>query len=140
MRKPKPSDLWLGFLSAALGFFFFLLSLGVFPGEGSDPWWLLSLAGLLFFFGGIFVFANHYRKKVELIPSIMLALFSLISFGIGVFIAYLAGKANQNINGVLHEGFWWFTAYCVLSILGGQLIKLEPTASSASNKSQNELA
>lgn len=91
MRKPKPSDLWLGFLSAALGFFFFLLSLGVFPGEGSDPWWLLSLAGLLFFFGGIFVFANHYRKKVELIPSIMLALFSLISFGIGVFMESATG-------------------------------------------------
>lgn len=61
-------------------------------------------------------------------------------FVIGVFMAYLAGKANPNINAVLHEGFWWFTAYCVLSILGGQLIKLEPTASSASNKSQNELA
>ena len=91
MRKPKPSDLWLGFLSAALGFFFFLLSLGVFPGEGSDPWWLLSLAGLLFFFGGIFVFANHYRKKVELISSIMLALFSLISFGIGVFMESATG-------------------------------------------------
>lgn len=47
-------------------------------------------------------------------------------FVIGVFMAFLAGKANPNINAILHEGFWWFTAYCLLSILGGQLIKLEP--------------
>lgn len=46
-------------------------------------------------------------------------------FVIGVFMAYLAGKANPNINAILHEGFWWFTAYCVLSILGGQLLKIE---------------
>jgi len=50
-------------------------------------------------------------------------------FVIGVFMAFLAGKANPNINAILHEGFWWFTAYCVLSILGGQLIKLETSSS-----------
>ena len=45
-------------------------------------------------------------------------------FVIGVFMSFLAGKANPNINAILHEGFWWFTAYCVLSILGGQLLRL----------------
>ena len=61
-------------------------------------------------------------------------------FVIGVFMAYLAGKANPNINAILHEGFWWFTAYCVLSILGGQLIRVETTSGNVEKVINHESA
>lgn len=45
-------------------------------------------------------------------------------FVVSIFMAYLASKSNQAISATLHEGFYYFSAYCVLSILGTQLIDL----------------
>lgn len=45
-------------------------------------------------------------------------------FVVSVFMAYLATQSNQAVSATLHEGFYYFTAYCVLSILGTQLIQL----------------
>ncbi|HEY7772536.1 MAG TPA: paraquat-inducible protein A [Marinagarivorans sp.] len=45
-------------------------------------------------------------------------------FVVGVFMAYLAGNAHPSVSAALHDGFYYFTAYCVLSILGAQLIKV----------------
>lgn len=45
-------------------------------------------------------------------------------FVVSIFMAFLATKSNEAISATLHSGFYYFTAYCVLSILGTQLIKL----------------
>ena len=41
----------------------------------------------------------------------------------GVFIAYLSTRSNESIEASLHGGFYYFTAYCLLSILGTQLVE-----------------
>lgn len=43
-------------------------------------------------------------------------------FVVGVFIAFLATRSNPNIHATLHHGFYYFTAYCILSMLGIQII------------------
>ncbi len=45
-------------------------------------------------------------------------------FVVGIFIAFLAGEANPNMHASLHEGFYWFLAYCLTSILCGQLLRV----------------
>jgi len=45
-------------------------------------------------------------------------------FVVSVFMAFLATKSNEAVSATLHSGFYYFTAYCVLSILGTQLMKL----------------
>lgn len=45
-------------------------------------------------------------------------------FVVSIFMAYLATHSNEAVSATLHEGFYYFTAYCVLSILGTQLILL----------------
>lgn len=46
-------------------------------------------------------------------------------FVVATFMAYLAGQANDNITATLYEGFYYFAAYCIISILGIQLISLK---------------
>ena len=46
-------------------------------------------------------------------------------FVVGIFMAFLAGKAHPSVNATLFSGFYYFTAYCVLSILGSQLMRLD---------------
>lgn len=43
-------------------------------------------------------------------------------FVVGIFIAFLSIKTNENISAELHSGFYFFTAYCLTSILAVQLI------------------
>ena len=45
-------------------------------------------------------------------------------FVVGLFMAFLAGQAHPSAQASLHPGFYYFLGYCVLSILGAQLIKL----------------
>lgn len=47
-------------------------------------------------------------------------------FVVGVFIAYLASVATDNLNAVLEPGFYYFVGYCLVSNLAFQL--LEPPA------------
>lgn len=46
-------------------------------------------------------------------------------FVVGVFIAFLSLQSNENVNAELHQGFYWFLGYCLLSILASQLIRLD---------------
>lgn len=46
-------------------------------------------------------------------------------FVVGVFIAFLSTRSDDNIEAVLHSGFYYFTAYCILSIVSVQLIDLK---------------
>lgn len=49
-------------------------------------------------------------------------------FVIAIFIAFLAGKGLSESSGLvdfdaeLGPGFWWFLSYCLISLLGGQLL------------------
>ena len=46
-------------------------------------------------------------------------------FVVGVFLAFLATKSDDAINARLHDGFYYFLAYCIISIFASQLIKVE---------------
>ena len=46
-------------------------------------------------------------------------------FVVSIFMAYLSGQANSFITASLFDGFYYFTAYCVVSIIGIALIELE---------------
>ena len=37
-------------------------------------------------------------------------------FLVGVYVAYLSAKATDNLDAQIHEGFYYFTAYCLVSI------------------------
>lgn len=46
-------------------------------------------------------------------------------FVVAVLMALLATNSNDNIDAVLHHGFYYFTAYCLISILGIQLLDIK---------------
>lgn len=53
-------------------------------------------------------------------------------FVVGVYIAYLSAKATDALDAQLHEGFYYFTAYCLISLLSVQVMHVEqPTAGGA---------
>ncbi len=43
-------------------------------------------------------------------------------FVVGVYIAYLSAKATDSLDAELHSGFYFFTAYCLISLLSLQLM------------------
>lgn len=49
-------------------------------------------------------------------------------FVVGVFIAFLTTTTDDNIKAILHTGFYFFTAYCLLSTLAVQLIQISPNS------------
>ncbi len=46
-------------------------------------------------------------------------------FVVGVFLAFLATKSDDNIETQLHSGFYYFLAYCIISIFATQLINIK---------------
>ncbi|MEQ9288284.1 MAG: paraquat-inducible protein A [Cyclobacteriaceae bacterium] len=46
-------------------------------------------------------------------------------FVVGIFIAFLSTQSNTAIDAVLLPGFNYFVAYCIISLLGIQLVKLD---------------
>ena len=44
-------------------------------------------------------------------------------FVVGVFIAFLTTTTDANIKATLHEGFYFFVAYCLVSGLSVQLVR-----------------
>jgi uncharacterized paraquat-inducible protein A len=46
-------------------------------------------------------------------------------FVVGVFLAYLATKSEDSIEANLQEGFYYFLAYCLISILASQVMTVE---------------
>ncbi len=46
-------------------------------------------------------------------------------FAVGVFIAFLAAVATDNLHAVAGPGFYYFAAYCLLSNLAFQLLSIE---------------
>ena len=46
-------------------------------------------------------------------------------FVVGVYIAYLSAKATDALDAELHEGFYYFTAYCLISLISVQVMHVE---------------
>ena len=49
-------------------------------------------------------------------------------FVVGVYIAYLSAKATDALDAELHEGFYYFAAYCLISLLSVQVMRVDPPA------------
>jgi len=49
-------------------------------------------------------------------------------FVVGVYIAYLSAKAASALDAELHSGFYWFTAYCLISLLSIQVMHVADPA------------
>ena len=49
-------------------------------------------------------------------------------FIVGVFLAYLATKSNEGIHAQLENGFYYFMAYCIISLASIQVMSLEDHA------------
>jgi paraquat-inducible protein A len=45
-------------------------------------------------------------------------------FAMGIFVAYLAGKAAENLDAQIRVGFYYFVAYCVVSLLALQVMSV----------------
>jgi uncharacterized paraquat-inducible protein A len=50
-------------------------------------------------------------------------------FVVGIFVAFLAAKANSNLDANLEIGFFYFATYCLLSIASHQVMVLAPATS-----------
>lgn len=48
-------------------------------------------------------------------------------FVVGVFIAFLSSQSNQALEAKLGTGFYWFLAYCLISIVASQVMTTEKT-------------
>jgi len=46
-------------------------------------------------------------------------------FLVGVYVAFLSAKATDNLDATIHEGFYYFAAYCLVSITSLYFMKLE---------------
>lgn len=46
-------------------------------------------------------------------------------FVVGVLLAFLATKSEDTIQAWIHEGFYFFLAYCIISILASQIIDVK---------------
>jgi uncharacterized paraquat-inducible protein A len=49
-------------------------------------------------------------------------------FAVGVFIAMLAARGSDNLDGIPGPGFYYFAAYCLVSNLAFQLLVIAPPA------------
>jgi len=49
-------------------------------------------------------------------------------FAVGVFIALLAARGSDNLDGIPGPGFYYFASYCLLSNLAFQLLHVSPPA------------
>jgi uncharacterized paraquat-inducible protein A len=56
-------------------------------------------------------------------------------FAVGMLIAFLAAKGTKNLSAVAGPGLYWFAAYCLVSNLGFQLLRVEPPAAGATTSS-----
>jgi len=50
-------------------------------------------------------------------------------FVVGVLLTFMTTQSDENIKAWLHEGFYYFLAYCIISIIGVQFLKVEETES-----------
>jgi len=46
-------------------------------------------------------------------------------FLVGVYLAYLSARATDNLDAEIHQGFYYFAAYCLVSIASLHFMRLE---------------
>ena len=49
-------------------------------------------------------------------------------FVVGVFLAFLATQSNDGFHAEIHQGFYYFLAYCLISLVAIQVMKIEAPA------------
>jgi len=97
------------------------------------------VAGMIFFFGVMvpFIKAGILFIVLAMRQSRMrYRLFGFVKaiskwamsdvFTVGVLVAFLSAKATEAMDAKIERGFYFFAAYCVLSILALQFMKLPP--------------
>ncbi len=55
-------------------------------------------------------------------------------FAVGIFIAFMAGNAIDNLDAKLHPGFYYFIAYCLISNLSFQFLHVPPPDQAPTSK------
>lgn len=65
-------------------------------------------------------FRKHVYKFISAIGKWSMA----DVFVVGVLLAYLATSSEESISAEIFDGFYYFTAYCIISILGIQIMDL----------------
>ena len=58
-------------------------------------------------------------------------------FAMGIYIAYLAGKAAQNLDAEIREGFYYFVGYCIVSLLALQFMSVPAPEKNGGNRGGN---
>ena len=67
----------------------------------------------------------HLKSRLHKLVSLIGKWSMADVFVVGVMIAFLATSSDDNIHAALHEGFYYFLAYCVISILSYQVMRIE---------------
>ncbi|GHE70267.1 MULTISPECIES: paraquat-inducible protein A [Roseivirga] len=60
-------------------------------------------------------------------------------FVVGVFLMYLATSSEENISSSILDGFYYFTAYCIISIAAIQVMSLKDITSQPGTKSADPI-
>ena len=55
-------------------------------------------------------------------------------FAVGIFIAFMAGNAIDNLDARVHPGFYYFIAYCLISNLSFQFLHVPPPDQAPTSK------
>ncbi len=87
----------------------------------------------------VLIFKNNpWRKPMFDFVSIIGKWSMADVFVVSIFMAYLATQSNPAVSATLHQGFYYFTAYCILSILGTQLIEIPKLNSQKTDLQPND--
>jgi uncharacterized paraquat-inducible protein A len=99
------------------------------------------VAGLIIFFSivvpiikaatlGVILFAKNpaLKYRLYLLVRSMSKWAMADVFAVGIFIAFMAGNAIDNLDAKLHPGYYYFIAYCLVSNLSFQFLHVPPPA------------
>ncbi|MBT8139330.1 MAG: paraquat-inducible protein A [Gammaproteobacteria bacterium] len=67
--------------------------------------------------------SGEYRHKLRGFVNVISKWSMADVFVVSVFMAYLATGSNDYVEAQLHPGFFYFLAYCVISIIATQLLR-----------------
>ncbi len=68
---------------------------------------------------------ERFRQRIHAFIGIIGKWSMADVFVVGILLAYLASGGHQGMSATLHEGFYYFLGYCLVSILSTQMMKLD---------------
>lgn len=88
---------------------------------------ILTFSVIIPVFKALLILANvFFRKSWLWIFIAVLSKWSMADvFVVASIIAYFTAQSTVELQAQLHEGFYWFLAYCLLSIVSGQLLLIQ---------------